>query len=70
MVENFEETIPLVSLEGESIRIKIILAARSPILKGMIDDKAEKIPLPIIKSKTIKKIIEYLEYLHAGNATP
>ena len=42
------------------------------MIKGMIDDNSseEEIPLPNITSVTLKKIIEFLEHIHAGNPAP
>ena len=65
-----DETIILISQEGAEIPIKKSVGSRSVYIKGMIDDQAENVPLPQINKWTIEKVVQYLEHLAAGNASP
>ena len=60
----------LVSKEGVSIEVDKDLVSLSIFCKKELDDGAEIIPLPETSEKILRKIIEYLNHLKAGNASP
>eukprot|EP01016_Furgasonia_blochmanni_P011810 TRINITY_DN154_c0_g1_i6.p2 TRINITY_DN154_c0_g1~~TRINITY_DN154_c0_g1_i6.p2 ORF type:complete len:163 (+),score=59.82 TRINITY_DN154_c0_g1_i6:152-640(+) len=55
--------VKLVSAEGETHEVDEEVAVKSLLVKNVIDDTGtdEEIPLPNVKSATLKKIIQYCE---------
>ena len=71
MVESLSNSkVKLVSREGVEIEVEKKVIERSVYCKGMLDDGADLIPVPESDEKTLKKIVEYLHHLDAGNAPP
>ena len=62
--------VKLASMEGVEIEVDKDVISLSVYCKGMLDDGAEIIPIPDTNEKMLRKIIEYLHYLKAGNASP
>ena len=68
--EEEKKKITLVSSDGEKIEISRKAAKRSVVVKETIQDYPDhaEVPLKIVKSNTLKKIIEYLN--HYENEEP
>jgi S-phase kinase-associated protein 1 len=59
----------LITSEGEKTELSYKKASHSNMIKGLIDDSGDKldeIPLPNITIATLKKIVEYLDYIVDG----
>ena len=58
--------VKLVTSEGEKMEVPIDVAARSVLIKGMIDDAGveEDIPLPNVKKNILTKVVEFCTYLN------
>ena len=65
-----EKKITLVSSDSEKIEVSAKAVQRSVLVKGIIEDYPDdaEVPLNNVKSKTLKKIKEYLE--HYENEEP
>ena len=60
-----EETVILVSNEGQTFEVKAAVAERSELVKVMMEQEGE-IPLRNVDSATLAKVIEYLRLLDEG----
>lgn len=58
----------LISSEGEEYEVDEKVACKSNLIKNIIEDTGidDKIPLPNLKSNTLKKVLEYCE-MHKNN---
>ena len=67
-LDDFERKCTLISQDGEKFEVDNKVASLSNLVKTMIDgDKGEKeIPVPNVKSDTLKLVIKYLSY-HVNN---
>jgi len=63
-----ETTIHLVSSEGDSFALPLVAAKLSELVKTMLDEEAEEadgaqeVPLPNVKSKTLARVVDYLNH--------
>ena len=60
-----DKKVILKSSDGEEISIGVKSASNSKLLKGILEDYTEEstIPLPEVKSKELKEVIKYLDYI-------
>ena len=61
------KTVHLVSNEGESYDVPLVIGTMSELVKTMIDEdqdeeEAQEIPLPNVKSAILSKVIEFLNH--------
>ena len=62
------QKVKLITMEGETIEVDVEIACKSIILKEIIDDSGidDEIPLPIIKTSILNKIIEFCIYINTN----
>jgi hypothetical protein len=65
-------TVKITSSENDSITINVKAAERSALLKNAMKDYPEDsmIPLPDVKTKSLKKIVEFLEHYENEDPKP
>lgn len=66
--DSVDETLKLVSQEGEKFQIVMKVALMSELVKTMAegDTEEKEIPLPNVKAEVLKKVVEYMKY-HSDN---
>eukprot|EP00543_Licmophora_paradoxa_P014650 CAMPEP_0202457926 /NCGR_PEP_ID=MMETSP1360-20130828/17721_1 /ASSEMBLY_ACC=CAM_ASM_000848 /TAXON_ID=515479 /ORGANISM="Licmophora paradoxa, Strain CCMP2313" /LENGTH=167 /DNA_ID=CAMNT_0049078155 /DNA_START=27 /DNA_END=530 /DNA_ORIENTATION=+ len=62
-----EGTVNLVSKEGDSFEVPVVVAKMSELVKSMMDEDADdedvtEIPLPNVKAAVLQKVIEFCEH--------